>query len=149
MNAKLNPFKEVNWHPDTAARRVFAKSLMIGLPCVAVLFAVLRWLKTGAWDSSSIAVYGGAGFSVGALFYALPGFALPCYVVCYGLACCIGFVVSNVAMALIYFGLVTGIGLLKRLGGNQPIRKLPDRQAKSYWLDAPPPSNSRRYFSQY
>lgn len=146
----LNPFKEVNWHPDTAARRVFAKSLMIGLPCVAVLVAVLRWLKTGVWDSSSAVVYGVVGFAVGAVFYALPAIiARPFYIVWYGLACCVGLVVCNVVMALIFFGLVTGIGLLKRLFGRPAIRKSPDRQAATYWIDAPPAPEPNRYYRQF
>ena len=44
----LNPIKEVNWQPDTAARRVFAKSLMIGFPCLALLFLVAGRIKTAA-----------------------------------------------------------------------------------------------------
>lgn len=104
----LNPFKEVNWSPDTATRRVFAKSLMIGLPCVAVLFAILRWLKTGGWDSASAVLYGGAGFAAGALFYALPGIALPFYLAWFGAACAIGLVVGNVLMAVLFYVFVTG-----------------------------------------
>jgi len=149
LDCMLNPFKEVNWSPDTAARRVFAKSLMIGLPIVAVLCAVLRWLKTGVWDSSSAVVFGGGGFVVGALFYAVPAIARPFYVVWYGFACCIGLVVGNVVMALIFYVLVTGIGLIKRLLGQPAIRKAPNPQVKSYWLDAPPASNLKRYFSQF
>ncbi len=145
----LNPFKEVDWNPDTAARRVFAKSLMIGLPFMAVLFAVLRWFKTGVWNSSSAVVCCGAGFSVGLLFYAVPALAKPFYVVWYALACCIGLVTGNLMLAVVFYGLVTPLGLLKRLGGRQAIRKHPDPQAKTYWLDAPPPSNPRRYFSQF
>ena len=58
---------------------------------VAVVFAVLRWLKTGVWDSASAVSYGGAGFAAGALFYAVPGIALPFYLVWFGAACAIGF----------------------------------------------------------
>jgi hypothetical protein len=145
----VNPFKEVNWQPDTAARRVFAKSLMIGLPCVAVAFALLRWLGTGVWDSTSAVQYGGAGFAVGALFYALPTIARPFYVVWYALACCIGFVVGNVLLGLIFYVLVTGIGLVRRLSGRAAIRKGPDPRATTYWVDAPPAPAPNRYYRQF
>ena len=145
----LNPFKEVNWSPDIAARRAFAKSLMIGLPIVAVVFALLRWWKTGVWDSHSAVIFGGAGFAVGALFYAVPAIVWPFYVVWYGFACCMGFVVGNVVMALIFYGLVTGIGLAKRLFGAPAIRKAPSSEAKTYWLDAPAMPDPKRYFSQF
>lgn len=145
----LNPFKEVNWSPDTAARRAFAKSLMIGLPVVAVVFAVLRWLKTGVWDSASTVIFGGTGFAVGALFYALPAIVRPFYVVWYALACCVGLVVGNVLLGLVFYVLVTGIGLVKRLGGRQAIRKSPDLQASTYWVAAPPAPDAKRYYRQF
>jgi hypothetical protein len=145
----LNPFKEVNWQPDTAARRVFAKSLMIGFPCLATLFLFAGRLKSGAWNPAFPLQLATIGAGAGALFWLAPAIAKPFYVVWYALACCIGLVVGNVVLALVFYVLVTGIGLLKRLGGNQLIRKVPDPQAKSYWREAPPASNPQRYFSQY
>ncbi len=122
---------------------------MVGLPCVVVLFAGLQCFRSGMWDSSFVVAYSGAGFVVGVVFYALPGIVRPFYVVWYALACCIGLVVGNVVLALIFYLLVTGIGLLKRLGGRQPIRKRPDRLAKSYWIAAPPAPAPHRYYRQF
>lgn len=145
----LNHFKEVNWHPDTAARRVFAKSLMIGFPCLATLFLFAGRLKSGAWNPAFPLQLATIGAGAGALFWLAPAIAKPFYVAWYALACCIGVVVGNVLMALIFYVLVTGIGLLKRLGGSRSIRKTPDLRANSYWLDAPVTSNPKRYFSQF
>ena len=110
----VNPFKEVNWNPDTAALRTFARSLVAGV-----------------------------------LFYAAPVIAKPFYIVWYAFACCIGLVVGNVLLGLIFYVLVTGIGLLKRLGGRQAIRKTPDPQAGTYWVDAPPAPEPKRYYRQF
>ena len=145
----LNPFKEVNWHPDTAARRVFAKSLMIGFPGLALFFLIVGRYQSGAWHPTFAMQLGGIGLGAGALFYTVPAIAKPFYAVWYALACCIGLVVGNVVLALIFYGLVTGIGLVKRLSGNQPIRKTPDPRAKTYWHDAPPTANLKRYFNQF
>ena len=46
----VNPFKEVNWRPDVAERRKFALSLMIGFPCVALLFLLAGRLARGSWS---------------------------------------------------------------------------------------------------
>lgn len=145
----LNPFHEVNWSPDTAARRAFAKSLMIGLPIVAVVFAVLRWWKAGVWDSSSAVVFGGTGFAVGALFYALPAIARPFYLVWYALACCVGLVVGNLLVAALYFIAVTGTGVLKRAFGQAGLTKSYDRQALTYWRPAPRGRAAADYFKQF
>lgn len=145
----VNPFKEVNWNPDTAALRTFARSLVIGFPCIAVAFLLAGFLAGKGWNLSFALKLGGFGAVAGVLFYAAPGIAKPSYIVWYALACCIGLVVGNVVLALIFYVLVTGIGLVKRLFGSQPIRKTPDPQAKTYWLAAAPPSNPKRYFSQF
>lgn len=145
----LNPFKEVNWSPDTAARRTFAKSLVIGFPCVALVFLLAGWLAGKGWNAAFALKLGGIGTAAGIVFLLVPAIARPFYVVWYALACCVGFVVGNVVMALIFYVLVTGIGLVKRCFGGQPVRKAPDLRAKTYWLDAPTASNPKRYFSQF
>lgn len=145
----LNPFKEVNWQPDTAARRAFAKSLIIGFPCLAVVLLLAGYLTGKGWNFDPPLKFGGIGAAAGVLFYAVPAIARPFYTIWYALACSIGLIVGNVVLAVIFYGLVTGIGLVKRLGGGQPIRKQPDPGARTYWHDAPSSSNLRRYFSQF
>jgi len=145
----LNPFKEVNWTPDTAARCAFARSLIIGFPCVALVFLLAGWLAGKGWNVSFALKLGGLGAGAGVVFYAVPAIARPFYVVWYALACCIGLVVGNVVIALIFYVLVTGIGLLKRFGGLQSIRKAPDRLVKTYWIDAPPAPPAPRYYRQF
>ena len=145
----LNPFKEVNWNPDTAARRTFANSLVIGFPCLAVVLLLVGYFTGKGWNVGLSLKLGGFGAGFGVLFYVFPVIARPFYVVWYALACCIGLIVSNVVLALIFYVLVTGIGLVKRYFGRQAIRKTPDRLAKTYWLDATMVSKPKRYFSQF
>ncbi len=57
----LNPFREVNWNPDTTARRAFAKSLVIGFPCVALVFLLAGWLAGKGWNVSFALKLGGIG----------------------------------------------------------------------------------------
>ncbi len=145
----LNPFKEVNWNPDTTARRTFAKSLVVGFPCLAVVLLFAGYFTGKGWNFGPAFKLGGIGAAAGVLFHAVPAIAKPFYVVWYALACCIGLVVGNVVLAVIFYLLVTGIGLVKRLGGRQPIRKTPDRQAKTYWIAAPPAPGPKHYYRQF
>ncbi|MEN9573288.1 MAG: Saxitoxin biosynthesis operon protein SxtJ [Verrucomicrobiota bacterium] len=145
----LNPFREVNWQPDTAARRAFAKSLMIGFPCVALGLLLVGKLTSGAWSLEFALKLGVLGAAAGVLFHLVPAIAKPFYVVWYALACCVGLVMGNVLMGLLFYVLVTGIGLVKRAFGSQPIRKTVDRQAATYWHTAPPPPAANRYYRQY
>lgn len=145
----INPFKEVNWQPDTAAKRKFAKSLIIGFPIIAALFLIAGWISKGTWNLDFPLKLGGIGAAAGALFWLVPAIAGPFYKAWYAIACCIGFVLSNVLLGGFYYTLLTGIGLLRRTIGKPPIRKELDRSAATYWLDADQPTDPKRYFSQF
>ena len=62
----------------------------------------------------------------------------------------IGFVVSHVVLALVYYLVLTPIGLLTRLFGYDSMKKSFDREAESYWFErsseAPHP---KHYFRQF
>lgn len=145
----VNPFKEVNWQPGRKKRRTFARSLIIGFPCVAImLLFVARW-RTGVWDFSTPLWVGGAGAGLGMIFHLLPAIVRPFYVAWYAIACSIGLVVGNALLALVYYTVVTLIGLIKRSTGRGPIRKKFDKSAASYWVDVEKPDSPDRYFSQF
>jgi hypothetical protein len=145
----VNPFKEVNWNPGPQERRKFALSLVIGLPCVAAVLLVLGWLRGRGWNFPLAATIGGGGLAVGVLLLALPQIARPFYVAWYFVACCIGTVVGNLALAVVFFVLVTGIGLLMRAFGRRPVRKTFDKRAATYWQDAENVDDPSRYYRQF
>jgi hypothetical protein len=145
----MNPFKEVIWRPDLAERRKFARSLVIGFPCIAVVLLLAGWLKTGAWKIQPALIIGGAGMAIGLVFLALPGIARPFYVVWYGLACVMGLVVGNILLAVVFYILITGVGLAMRIAGKGSIRKTVDKQAATYWKEAKPVSDPQRYYRQF
>jgi quinol-cytochrome oxidoreductase complex cytochrome b subunit len=61
----------------------------------------------------------------------------------------IGLVVSLLALAFIHFVVLTPVGLLMRLAGQDPLTRKLERDRDSYWVvrpTAPPPS---RYFRQF
>ena len=145
----VNPFKEVNWNPGPRERRKFALSLIIGFPCIAVVLLLLGWLRGKGWNTPLVAILGGGGLSLGLLLLALPQFARPIYVAWYFVACCIGLVVGNLALAIVFFVLVTGIGLCMRVLGRRPVRKTVDRHAATYWQDAEQVDDQSRYYRQF
>jgi len=60
----------------------------------------------------------------------------------------IGFVVSYVALALMYFGVLTPIGLVMRLLRYDPLTRAFDPKAKSYWVARDGPRPAESYFNQ-
>ncbi len=145
----VNPFKEVNWNPGPRERRKFALSLIIGFPCIAAIFLLVGLLRGKGWNLPLAAVIGGGGLAVGLVLLAVPQIARPVYVVWYFVACCIGLVVGNLALAIVFYVLITGIGLVMRALGRQPVRKGFDKRAATYWQDAEQVDDPKRYYRQF
>lgn len=61
----------------------------------------------------------------------------------------IGFVVSCLLMAVIYYLMITPMGLLKRMVGGDPIRRRFDRSAETYWRPREQDDRPARYFRQF
>jgi hypothetical protein len=145
----VNPFKEVNWNPGPPERRKFALSLMIGFPCIAAVLLVVGWLRGRGWNLPLAAGVGGGGLGLGLLLWAVPQVARPFYIGWYFIACCIGTVVGNLALGIVFFVLVTGLGLLMRLLGRRPVRKTFDKRAATYWQDTEQVDDPSRYYRQF
>jgi len=145
----VNPFKEINWNPGPRERRKFALSLLIGFPCLAAMLLILGLLRGKGANFPFVAVVGGGGLGLGLLLLALPQFARPVYVPWYFVVCSIGLVVGNLALALVFFVLVTSLGWLMRAMGRRPVRKTFDKRAVTYWQDAEHVDDPNRYYRQF
>ena len=145
----INPFKEVNWTPNAAEKRKFAKSLMIGFPIIAAFILVGRGIFTHSWHMQFPLALGAIGFVAGLVLWLIPPIATPFYFAWYAIACCIGIVIANILFALFYFIIVTGLRFVLEILGKPPIRKRPDKSAKTYWLDVEKITDVERYFRQF
>ncbi|MEO1130614.1 MAG: SxtJ family membrane protein [Planctomycetota bacterium] len=61
----------------------------------------------------------------------------------------IGWVVSHVVLAAVYYVILTPIGLLLRLFGKDPMHRRIEPDRASYWIDRGEASDSSRYFRQF
>jgi len=62
----------------------------------------------------------------------------------------IGFIVSHVVLAVVYYLVLTPIGLLTRLFGYDSMEKEFDSEAESYWIKRSTNRvDSKRYFRQF
>lgn len=147
----INPFKEINWKPDAKELRKFAWSLIIGFPCIALVFFLAKWMKTHTQpDATFFLQLGGIGALVGLVCMLIPIIARPLYYVWYTLAACIGIVMANLLFAVMFYGLFAPMGLFMRLIGRDPLKLHWQKEAAStYWQDAEPSPHASRYFSQF
>jgi hypothetical protein len=86
---------------------------------------------------------------VGSLGSARPETVRFIYVGWMVLAFPIGWTVSQVMLALIFFGLFMPFGLVFRLIGRDPLQRTRRSDRKSYWEPKPTPTDLKRYFKQF
>jgi hypothetical protein len=61
----------------------------------------------------------------------------------------IGWLMSQLMVALLLYGVFTPIGLLFRLVARDPLQIRSRRQSESYWTVKPAPTDVSRYFKQF
>ena len=61
----------------------------------------------------------------------------------------IGWTVSQVMLAVLFYGLFTPIGLVFRLMGRDPLERTRQPNRESYWEPKPTPTDLKRYFKQF
>jgi hypothetical protein len=61
----------------------------------------------------------------------------------------IGWVVSHLVLGIVYYLVITPIGLAMRLIGRDPMQRRFDRSAPTYWIARDPEPAKERYFKQY
>lgn len=133
---------DINWNPSRRELRQFAGLWL----CVFGLI--------GAWK-----LYGSSGVAgwplvVAAAALGVPGLIWPIvlrpvYVAWMGLAFPIGWTVSHLLLAVIYFGVITPIGLILRATGTDPMQRRFEPDAATYWVEHRTGDDKSRYFRQF
>lgn len=144
----INPFKDIQWKPDVHERRKFGRSLIIGFPILAVLFALLDWWRSGQVGMFPVWV-GLIGAGAGVLFVLVPWLAKPFYVVWFFLACCIGIVVSNLLLAVFFYLVVTPTALVLRMIGRDRLHRRLEADRATYWRDIENTGDPKDYYRQF
>ena len=113
---------------------------------VALVGAIARW----QFDALSAALgIWSAGGVLAAVYWLAPPLRRPILVGWMYAALPIGWTVSHLVMGVVYFVVVTPIGLLSRLFRGDTLRRRPDRNARSYWIERPRRTGTRRYLRQF
>jgi hypothetical protein len=104
----------------------------------AVVFLVVGlWPLKGGEDPRAWAL----GLAIAFLLVALirPTLLKPLNLVWFRFGLLLHKIVSPIVMALLFFAVVTPVGLLMRLTGKDPMHRRFDAKADSYWIPRPPP----------
>ena len=135
---------KLNTNPSNRELRQFAG---IWFPA---FWALVGWIVWNTTDNLPLTltlwVVAGVVSLVG---FILPAFMRPIFVGWMIAAYPIGWTVSLALLTIIYFLVLTPIGLGVRLFGRDPMNRTFDRNASSYWLKHEPVPEVERNFRQY
>lgn len=136
---------EIQWNPSRRELRSFGALV---LPVLLLVAAALLALRAGAFAVGPRILVGLAVVSV-ALGLVAPGALKPALV---GLSVAgfpIAWLVSHAILGLIYFAVLTPLGVLMRLAGHDPLGRRFDRDRPSYWEARAGRRDPERYFRQF
>jgi len=131
----------INWKPDAIELRKFGAVLLVGF---GVIGAILKYKQHHAaaevcfWIAGIVGAVGLTGTII----------ALPFYWIWMGFAFVMGNIMSRLVLTVLYYFIVTPIGLLSRLVGRDLLSLKPDKSKNSYWIDvdSSKPTNYERQF---
>ena len=136
-------WSEVTRPPTDRQLRQFAAIAVIVLAALAI------WQLAARGSLVVIGCYAASAVIAAAIGLARPRWLATSFTCWMIAAFPLAWLVSNLVLAMIFFGLLTPLGLLFRLLGRDPLdRAWPGRQ-DSYWQEKPAADKSERYLRQF
>ena len=146
-------FIEVDWKPGEKHLRGFGTASVVvfgALGAWALWRHTLFGIGLGPETAQRVAMGLWVLAAVCGLLRGLaPRWLRPLYVGLMAVSLPIGFVVSHVVVGIVFYGVVTPIGLIFRLMGRDPLCRTFDRNARTYWTPRRPATDLSQYYRQY
>lgn len=143
MNITALPFfQHIKWRPDARELRTFAISMLIGFSLLG-LFAA--WRASGI-GTGTIVLWGVGLFLAMAAFVPLLGRVV--YLGVYLPTSIIGYVVSHIILTLMFFLIITPLGIILRLIGKDPLQQRRPEH-KTGWRAVKGIKNEDSYYRQF
>ena len=143
---------EIDLHPSRETLRQFGWIALVGFSFLGMLawyeLLIFSFGLGSAREPVALAFWGLAGLAtVFSLIF--PSGNRPIYLGLTLLALPIGFVLSYVIMGLLFYGLITPVGLFFKLTGRDTMHRKFDPEAESYWFTARAKRPREHYFKQF
>lgn len=129
--------------PSARDLRVFGLMVLIFFGVVGgiVLWRTSSWLVTGIlWGVAVVGV---------SFFYAVPALRRPMFVAWMRLFYPVGWLISQLMLIVVYYLVITPMGLMRRLVGGDPLGRRRRAGAQTNWVEHDPGTEPARYFRQF
>jgi hypothetical protein len=142
----------IDWNPP---RRILRNFGLIALAAFGVIGALALWqigpfggISAGAatWTAGVLWVL---ALYCGAVAMVAPRAVRPVYLLLTVATYPIGFVLSHIVMGVVYYLVITPVGIVFKIIGRDSMNRRFDPSAATYWIKRRPPDNVKRYFRQF
>ena len=135
---------QINWRPSNRDLRIFALALAC-LMCMLTLVGRLHYGQMPEYGPSALQA------AVAAIILGLvcPPTLLWPYRLWMSITTPLFFVFQTLALSLVFYLVLTPVGLFFRLIGRDPLNRKFDPDQDSYWAPHSTPADRKRYFRQY
>ncbi len=148
----MSQMVEINLRPDARTLRQFGWIALVGFGLLAIAawrgWLVFGYLEAGGRETAAM-IFGALAAACALFSLVYPKANLPIYVGLTVVAFPIGFVLSYVIMATLFYLIIAPIGFLLRIFGQDPMDRRLLPAAKTYWIDARPERPRESYFRQF
>ena len=134
---------DINWNPTRKELRIFFLLFILFFGLIS--FGIFHKSNSPIVAFSVFA----AAVGIGLLGICFPLLMKPLYAGWMIAVYPIGWVVSHLLMAFIFYLVFTPIAFIMKLIGYDSMRRKLDRKANTYWIVREESNDSKRYFRQY
>lgn len=134
---------DINWKPSKKDLRVFGLLLIL----FGGVIASLVYFKYDHEAAGLVVLI--VASVLGVIGICAPTLIRPVYLVWMALAFPIGWTVSHLMMGVVFYLVLTPIGLIMKVCGRDPMQRRLDRSCQSYWVPRTPSRDVKRYFRQF
>ena len=132
-------------------KKTFSRNELLWFgPLFAIFMGIICWIlwRCGV-PSTPIALLALAAFILIVFYYLFPAIQRPVYRGWMFSVLPIGWVMSHILLTLIYYLLLTPIGLIMRIVGYDPMQRKLEKNKQTYWIARQEENDPKRYFKQY
>ena len=130
-----------NWYPNKKELRQFAVVSLFGFGLLGFVAHLRFGLEITAYV---LWAFGGLTFLIGLVSHKA---VLLIYLALMAITSPIGWLISNLFLRILFYGIITSLGLILRLFGRDPLR-LKRPQTDSYWLEKKRSTTAASYYRQ-
>lgn len=139
----------IDWKPSRTKLREFAVIWLVVFGLMATLLAWEMGCFSGAGSWRIPGLLWALALLIGITGILLPGIIRPVYIAWMGIAFPIGWGLSHVLLALIFYGIFTLVAVAFRLLGRDSLKLKFDQAAGTYWEKHEPVTSTKRYLQKF